>query len=113
MLPRPSAYLNLLTVASVSGSTRTELLVVSVRHSTRPSPSGSTALLGLSVSAAPLRIPTALLTRSSMFPGLGHCENSSRTGPPLSTADTYASDSICRCAPVARPCRKETRTSVA
>jgi hypothetical protein len=42
MSPSLSAYSNL---PSVTGSTRTELLVVSVRHTTRPSPSGSTALV--------------------------------------------------------------------
>jgi hypothetical protein len=96
MPPSLSAYLNLPTVSSVSGSIRMELLVVSVRvrHSTwrRPSSptttgSGSTALLGLSVSAAPVRVPTTLRTRSSRLLLGGHCENSRRTGRPLALAD--------------------------
>uniref|UniRef100_A0A0A9BVP7 Uncharacterized protein n=1 Tax=Arundo donax TaxID=35708 RepID=A0A0A9BVP7_ARUDO len=51
--PSLSVYSNLPIVSSVSGSMTMEPLMVSVRQSTRPSPSKTTPVLELSVSEEP------------------------------------------------------------
>ena len=80
-------------MSRVSGSISTEPLVASVRHSTRPSPRGSTEMLALSVSKVPLPRPTTLRTRSSRLPGCmqGHSWESFRwRGRPCAMAAMYA-----------------------
>ena len=86
--PKASPYRNFPIVASVHGSITAELLVVSERHSTLPSPTGSTATLALSDSALPVTSPTTPLARSTRLAGLvvGQWPNSRRSGRPRSLA---------------------------